>query len=60
MNETVNQLNTLIKYCLQDNDVKTYSLHNEGKSVFAERFIRTLLEQQTLYKGVQFQKYVYW
>ena len=45
MNETVNQLNTLIKYCLQDNDVKTYSLHNEGKLVFAERFIRTLLEQ---------------
>ena len=27
---------------LKDNDVEIYSTHNEGKSVVAERFIRTL------------------
>ena len=26
----------------KDNDIETYSIHNEGKSVVAERFIRTL------------------
>ena len=27
---------------LQDNDIKTYSTHNEGKSLVPERFLRTL------------------
>ena len=27
---------------LKDNDIEMYSIHNEGKFVFAERFIRTL------------------
>ena len=27
---------------LKDNDIDIYSTHNEGKSVAAERFIRTL------------------
>ena len=27
---------------LEDNDIKLYSTHNNGKSVVAERFIRTL------------------
>ena len=27
---------------IQDNDIKTYSTHNEGKSVVAARFIRVL------------------
>ena len=27
---------------LKDNDIGMYSINNEGKSVFAERFIRTL------------------
>ena len=38
----------LIKFCnsyfkkwLKDNDIKTYSAYNEGKSVVTERFIRT-------------------
>ena len=26
---------------LKDNDIEMYSMHNEGKSVVAERFIRT-------------------
>ena len=30
------------KKCLKDNDIEMYSTHNEGKSVVAERFIRTL------------------
>ena len=31
-----------MKSWLQDNDIEMYSMHNEGKSVVAERFIRTL------------------
>ena len=35
---------------LQDNDIAMYSSHNEGKSVAAERFIRTL--KNKIYKYV--------
>ena len=31
-----------MKSWLQKNDIKMYSTHNEGKSVVAERFIKTL------------------
>ena len=31
-----------MKFWLQDIDIKVYSTHNEGKSIVAERFIRTL------------------
>ena len=34
--------NISIKKWLQDNDIVIYSTNNEGKSVIAERFIRTL------------------
>ena len=34
--------NRSVKSWLQDNDIEMYSAHNEGKSVVAERFIRTL------------------
>ena len=34
--------NASFKKWLQDNDIFMYSTHNEGKSVIAERFIRTL------------------
>ena len=34
--------NDIFKKCLKDNDIEMYSMHNEGKSVVAERFIRTL------------------
>ena len=34
--------NAFFKKCLQDNDIVMYSTHNDGKSVVAERFIRTL------------------
>ena len=34
--------NNSFKEWLQDNDIVMYSTHNEGKSVVAERFIRTL------------------
>ena len=33
--------NNFLKW-LKDNDIDMYSIHNEGKSVIAERFIRTL------------------
>ena len=32
----------LLRKWLKDNDVEIYSIHNEGKSAVAERFIRTL------------------
>ena len=38
----VSSITTLFKKWLQDNDIAMYSTHNEGKSVVAERFIRTL------------------
>ena len=31
-----------MKSCLSDNDTEVYSTYNEGKSVAAEKFIRTL------------------
>ena len=34
--------NKSFKKRLQDNDIALYSIHNEGKFVVAERFIRTL------------------
>ena len=34
--------NNSFKKLLKDNDIEMYSIHNEGKSVVAERFIRTL------------------
>ena len=34
--------NNYFKKWLKDNDVEMYSIHNKGKSVAAERFIRTL------------------
>ena len=34
--------NNSFKKWLEDNDIEMYSIHNEGKSVVAERFIRTL------------------
>ena len=34
--------NNVFKKCLKDNDISMYSTHNEGKSVAAERFIKTL------------------
>ena len=34
--------NRSMKSFLQNNDVEMYSTHNEGKSVIAERFTRTL------------------
>ena len=34
--------NKLLKSWLQNDNIEMYSIHNEGKSVVAERFIRTL------------------
>ena len=40
--------NNVFKKFLKDNDISMYSTYNEGKSVFAERFIRTL--KNNIYK----------
>ena len=42
--------NASFKKWLQDNDIVMYSTHNEGKSVVAERFIRTL--KSKIYKYI--------
>ena len=34
--------NSSFKNWLKDNDIEMYSIHNEGKSVVADKFIRTL------------------
>ena len=34
--------NSSFKKRLKDNDIEMFSIHNEGKTVVAERFIRTL------------------
>ena len=31
-----------MKLCLEKNDIEMHSTHNDGKSVVAEKFIRTL------------------
>ena len=33
--------NSSFKKCLKDNDIEIYSIHDKGKSVVAERFIKT-------------------
>ena len=38
----MNFTTVIFKKWLKDNDTEMYSSHNEGKSVVAERFIRTL------------------
>ena len=42
--------NNSFKKWLKDNDIEMYSIHNEGKSVVAERFIRTL--KTKIYKNM--------
>ena len=50
--------NNYFKKWLKDNDIEMYSIHNEGKSVVAERFIRPL--KSKIYKYMtSVLKYVY-
>ena len=42
MKKEVNFYNNSFKKWLKDNDIEMYSIQNEGKSVVAERFLRTL------------------
>ena len=41
--------NACFKKCLRDSNIVMYSTHNEGKSVVAERFIRTLKSKMYKY-----------
>ena len=49
-----------MKSSLQDNNIEMYSIHNEGKSVVAERFIRTLKTKIYKYMTSVPKKCVYW
>ena len=51
--------NRSIKSFLQNNDAEMYSTHNEGKSVIAERFVRTLKNKTYEYMTSISKKYVY-
>ena len=42
--------NSSFKKWLKDNDIEMYSIHNEGKSIVAERFIRAL--KNKIYKYI--------
>ena len=50
--------NRSMKSFSQNNHIKMYSIHNEGKSVNAERFIKTLKKLQI--HEFSFKKCVYW
>ena len=41
--------NNSFKKWLKDNDIKMYSIHNKGKSVVAERFIRIIIVSKNVY-----------
>ena len=41
----------LMQEWLDNNDILLYSTHNEGKSVIAERFIKTLKSKLYIYKN---------
>ena len=41
--------NNSLKRWLKDNDIAMYSTNNEGKSVVAERFIKTLRDKNYKY-----------
>ena len=49
MNQTTVVNNRSLKSWLEKNDIEMYSMHNEGKSVAAERFIRTLKKKTYKY-----------
>ena len=49
MNQTTVVNNRSLKSWLEKNNIEIYSMHNEGKSVAAERFIKTLKKKTYKY-----------
>ena len=52
--------NSSFKKRLKGNDIEMYSIHNEGKPVVAERFIKTLKTKIYKYMTSIWKKCVYW
>ena len=48
-----------MKLCLEKNDIEMHSTHNDGKSVVAEKFIRTLKNKIHKYMTSIKRKYVH-
>ena len=48
--EVANFTNRSVKSWLQDNNIKIYSIYNEAKFVFAEKFLSTL--KNKIYKYI--------
>ena len=55
----INEVNFTMKSWLQDNDIETYSTHEERKSVVTKRFIRTLRNIMYKYMTSVWKKFVY-
>ena len=51
--------NRSVKPWLQDKNIEICSIYNEGKSVAAERFVRTLKKKMYKYMNFNVRKYVY-
>ena len=49
-----------MKSWLQDNNTGMYSINNEGKSIVAERFIRTLKNNNLQIHDFNIKNGVYW
>ena len=58
MNQITVVNNRSLKSWVEKNDMEMYSMHNQGKSVAAERFIRTLKKKTYKYM-TSISKYVY-
>ena len=52
--------NSYVKKWLKDNNIEMYSIHNEGKSVVAERNIRTLKTKIYKYKIKSTKKWLWY
>ena len=52
--------NTRFKKWLKDNNIEMYSMHNEGKSVVAERFITTLKNKIYKHMTANSKKCLFW
>ena len=51
--------NNLFKRFLKNNNIEMYSTFNEGKSVVAERFIKTLKNKIFKHMTANFKKYLF-
>ena len=59
VNKSSEFCNKSMKSWLEKNDIEMYSTHNEGKSIVAERFIRSLLKIRIYKYNISISRNVY-